>query len=156
MDNLPTDDEPMMIPARRSYEIVQYPAARRRPSFLVLFFVIFSALLAFWLVREWIHRYQIQQAIQQVKKDFPSEFAPGGVVAVEHPAYVPASPPLVGPYHLPLSTRYRLVGKIQGQYMASAGSGSYVMIPTSDCQLVDGGPYCKYHGATVTLSSGLQ
>ena len=46
MDNSPEDDQPVFIPARRSYEIVQYPAARWRPSFLVLFFVIFSALLA--------------------------------------------------------------------------------------------------------------
>jgi hypothetical protein len=154
MDNSPGDDQPVFIPARRSYEIVQYPTARRRPSFLVLFFVIFSALLAFWLVRNWIHAYRIDQAIQQVKKDFPSEFAPGGVAPVEHPSYVVASPPLVGPYHLPLSVQYRLAGKIQGEYMATAGPGAYILIPAKDCQLVNGGPYCKYHGSTVMGTSG--
>ncbi|MFA6183305.1 hypothetical protein [Acidithiobacillus sp.] len=154
MDNSPGDEQPTFIPARRSYEIVQYPAARRRPSFLVLFFVIFSALLAFWLVRHWIHAYRIHQAIHQLKKEFPSEFAPGGVAPVEHRSYVSVSPPLVGPYHLPLSVQYRLAGKIQGEYLATSGSGAYILIPAKDCQLVNGGPYCKYHGSTVMGTSG--
>ena len=154
MDNRPEDDGPMYIPARRSYEIVQLPASRRRPSFFVLFFVILSALLAFWLVRHWIHAYQIRQAIQQVKKAFPQEFAPGGISAMEHRAYVPAPLPLVGPYHLPLSTRYRLAGMIQGEYMATSLQGAYILIPAKDCRMVNGGPYCKYHGTTVTRSSG--
>lgn len=156
MGDLLPDDEPGYIPARRSYEIVQYPAARRRPSFLVLFFVILSALLAFWLLRNWIRGYQVSQAVQQVKREFPQEFAPGGIVAMEHRSYVPAPSPLVGPYHLPLSTQYRLAGMIQGEYMATAGLGSYVMIPAKDCQVVNGGPYCRYHGSTVTRSSGGQ
>ena len=156
MDNQPEDDGPMYVPARRSYEIVQYPASRRRSSFLVLFFVVFSALLAFWLFRHWVHAYQIRQAIQQVKK----EFAPGGIVAMEHRTYAPAPVPLVGPYRLPLSTIYRLRGKVQSvrhdDYMATAGPGSYIMIPVKDCEFVNGGPYCKYHGTTVTRTSGLQ
>ena len=156
LDNQPVDDEPMYVPARRSYEIVQYPASRRRPSFLVLFFVIFSALLAFWLVTHWIRAYDIRQAIHQVEKQFPQEFKSGGIAAMEHRSYVRAHPPLVGPYHLPLSTQYRLAGKIQGEYMATAGPASFVMIPAKDCQMVNGGPYCKYHGATVTSSSGVQ
>lgn len=153
MDSLPEDD---YIPARRSYEIVQLPSSRRRPSFLVLFFVIFSALLAFWLVRHWIHAYQIREAIHQVKKEFPQEFAPGGILAMAHRMYSPAPVPLVGPYHLPLSTRYRLAGSIQGDYMATSGPGAYVVIPGKDCQRVNGGPYCEYHGTTVTRSSGVQ
>jgi hypothetical protein len=158
VDNRFEDDEPMHIPARRSYEIVQYPVARRRPSFLVLFFVIFSALLAFWLVRNWIHAYQIRQTIQQVKKEFPQEFAPGGIAAMEHRTYVPAPPPLVGPYRLPLSAVYRLAGMVgtsaHEDYLATAGPGAYIMIPAKNCQIVNGGPFCKYHGSTVTRSSG--
>jgi hypothetical protein len=154
MDNRPEDDGPLYIPARRNYEIVQYPAARRRPSFLVLFFVIFSALLAFWLVRHWIHAYQIKEAIHQVKKEFPQEFFPGGILAMAHRTYAPASVPLVGPYHLPLSTQYRLAGMIQDEYMATSSQGSYIMIPAGDCRMVNGGPYCEYHGTTVTRSSG--
>jgi len=156
MDNQSEDDGPLYIPARRSYEIVQYPGSRRRPSFIVLFFVIFSALLAFWLVTHWIRAYDLRLAIHKVEKQFPQEFTPGGIVAMEHRTYLPAPLPLVGPYHLPLSTQYRLAGKIQGDYMATAGPGVFVMIPARDCQLVNGGPYCKYHGATVTRSSGVQ
>ena len=148
------DDQPMYVPARRSYEIVQLPASRRRPSFLVLFFVIFSALLAFWLVTHWIRAYDIRLAIHRVEKKFPQEFRPGGIAAMDHRVYVPAPPPLVGPYHLPLSTQYRLAGRIQGEYMATSGPGAYVLIPAADCQLVNGGPYCEYHGFTVTRSSG--
>ena len=142
------DDQPMYVPARRSYEIVQLPASRRRPSFLVLFFVIFSALLAFWLVTHWIRAYDLGLAVHQLEKHFPQEFKTGGR------AYVPAPPPFVGPYHLPLSTQYRLAGRIQGEYMATSGPGAYVLIPAADCQLVNGGPYCEYHGFTVTRSSG--
>ena len=156
VDNRPEDDGPVFFPARRSYEIVQYPASRRRPSFLVLFFVILSALLAFWLFHHWVHAYQIRQEVKQFKQSLPHVFLPGGTAALQNRPYVPASPPLVGPYHLPLSTQYRLAGRIQGDYMATAGPGFYVMIPAHDCQIVNGGPYCKYHGATVTRSSGLQ
>ena len=158
MDNRPEDDGPMYIPARRSYEIVQLPASRRRPSFLVLFFVILSALLAFWLVRHWIHAYQIRQAIQRVKKAFPQEFAPGGIAAMEHGAYVPATPPVVGPYHLPLSSVYRLQGMVKSvgavDYLATSTQGAYVLISAKDCRFVNGGPYCRYHGTTVTGTSG--
>ncbi len=153
MDNL-DDDQPMFVPARRSYEIVQYPASRRRPSFLVLFFVILSALLAFWLVTHLIRAYDIRLAIHRVEKKFPQEFRPGGIAAMDHRVYVPAPPPFVGPYHLPLSTQYRLAGRIQGEYIATSGPGAYVLIPAADCQLVNGGPYCEYHGFTVTRSSG--
>ena len=37
MDNRSEDDGPMYIPARRNFEVVQYPASRRRPAFLWLF-----------------------------------------------------------------------------------------------------------------------
>ena len=157
MDNRPEDDGPMFVPARRSYEIVQLPASRRRPSFLVLFFVIFSALLAFWLVTHWIRAYDMRLSIGQLDKSLA--VAP---VAPVHPVvYVPPAPVLVGPYHLPLSATYRLQGKVRSvkhdDYMATAGPGSYVMIPAKDYLMVNGGPYCKYHGATVTRrSSGVQ
>ena len=158
MDDFPDDDGHVYIPARRNYEIVQYPASRRRPSFLVLFFVIFSALLAFWLFRSWFHAYQIRQAIQQVKAEFPQEFSPGGVAAMEHGAYVPATQPVVGPYHLPLSSMYRLQGMVHSvgvsDYLATSLQGAYILIPAKDCQLVNGGPYCRYHGTTVTGTSG--
>ena len=158
VDNRPEDDGPLYIPARRNLEVVQYPASRRRPSFLVLFFVIFSALLAFWLVTHWIHAYDRSQEIRSFEKRLPSLFPvlPTPRVKVVPLSVPSAPPPLVGPYHLPLSTQYRLVGKIQGQYMATFGSGSYILIPAKDCQLVDGGPYCKYHGTTVTRSSGVR
>ena len=156
MDNLPDNDEPIYIPARRSYEIVQYPASRRRPSFLVLFFVIFSALLAFWLVTHWILAYDRSLEIRRFEKALPGLFPalPSDHVNVVPLSLASASAPLVGPYHLPLSTRYRLAGKIQGEYMATSGPGAYVLIPADDCQLVNGGPYCEYHGFTVTRSSG--
>ncbi len=156
MDNL-DDDQPLYVPARRSYEIVQYPSSRRRPSFLVLFFVIFSALLAFWLVTHWIHAYDRSQEIRSIEKRLPGLFPdlPSDRVKVI-PLVAPSGPlPLVGPYHLPLSTQYRLAGKIQGEYVATSGPGWYVLIPADDCQLVGGGPYCEYHGATVTRSSGV-
>lgn len=156
MDNL-DDDQPLYVPARHSYEIVQYPASRRRPSFLVLFFVIFSALLAFWLVTHWIHAYDRSQEIRSVEKRLPGLFPdlPADRVKVV-PLVAPSeSLPLVGPYHLPLSTQYRLAGEFQGQYVATSGPGWYVLIPADDCRLVDGGPYCEYHGATVTRSSGV-
>ncbi len=74
--------------------------------------------------------------------------------------YVPPAPVLVGPYRLPLSPTYRLQGKVQtvdsDDYMATSINGSYIIIPAKDCQLVNGGPYCEYHGATVTRSSGAQ
>ena len=158
MDNRSEDDGPMYIPARRNFEVVQYPASRRRPSFLVLFFVIFSALLAFWLVTHWIHAYDRSQEIRSFEKRLPGLFP---VLPTDRVKVVPlvapsAPPPLIGPYHLPLSTQYRLAGEIQGQYMATSGLGAYVLIPAKDCQLVNGGPYCKYHGTTVTRSSGAQ
>ena len=156
MDNLPEDDRPMFVPARRNFEVVHYPASRRRPSFLVLFFVIFSALLAFWLVTHWIRAYGIRQAMLHVEKQFPQEFNSGGNVAMDHRPNPPVPPLLIGPYHLPLSTQYRLAGKIQGEYMATSGPGAYVLIPADDCRLVNGGPYCRYHGYTVTSSSGVQ
>ena len=156
MDNQPDDDVPMFIPARRSYVIVQLPPSRRRPSFLVLFFVILSALLAFWFFTHWVRAYHRSQEIRSIAKALPSLFPvlPAGVANVV-PVYAPSpAPPLVGPYHLPLSTRYRLAGKIQGEYMATSLPGVYVLIPAHDCRLVNGGPYCEYHGATVTHSSG--
>lgn len=158
MDNRPEDDLPMYIPARRNFEVVQYPVSRRRPSFLVLFFVIFSALLAFWLVTHWIRAYDLSQEISSFEKRLPGLFPvlPTDRVKVVSLVAPSAPPPLVGPYHLPLSTQYRLAGKIQGQYMATSGLGAYVLIPAEDCQLVNGGPYCKYHGTTVTRSSGAQ
>lgn len=156
MDNRSEDDGPMYILARRNFEVVQYPVSRRRPSFLVLFFVIFSALLAFWLVTHWIRAYDLSQEISSFEKRLPGLFP---VLPTDRVKVVPlvapsAPPPLVGPYHLPLSTQYRLAGKIQGQYMATSGLGAYVLIPAEDCRLVDRGPYCKYHGTTVTRSSG--
>ena len=158
MDNQPDDDVPMFIPARRSYEIVQLPPSRRRSSFLVLFFVILSALLAFWLFTHWVRAYRRSQEISSFEKRLPGLFP---VLPTDRVKVVPlvapsAPPPLVGPYHLPLSTRYRLAGEFQGQYMATSGPGVYVLIPAKDCQLVNGGPYCEYHGATVTRSSGAQ
>lgn len=156
MDNSPGDEQPTFIPGRRSYEIVQYPAARRRPSFLVLFFVIFSALLAVWLVTHWIESYRRSQEFHRLEKALPGLMP---VLPTEHVQTIrlgasSASPPLVGPYHLPLSVQYRLAGKIQGEYLATSASGAYVLIPAKDCQLVNGGPYCKYHGSTVTGTSG--
>ena len=155
MDNS-DDDRPMYIPARRSYEIVQYPASRRRPSFLVLFFVIFSALLAFWLVTHWILAYDRSQEIRSFEKRLPGLFPalPSDRVHDAPISVPPGPPPLVGPYHLPLSMQYRLAGKIQGEYLATSLAGAYVLIPPANCQLVDGGPYCEYHGYTVTRSSG--
>ena len=146
MDDQSDNDEPMYIPARRSYEIVQYPASRRRPSFLVLFFVIFSALLAFWLVTHWIRAYDERQSFLRLEKRDPQLLTLRKIIALDHS--------MVGPYHLPLSTQYRLAGQIQGEYVATAGPGSYVMIPAKDCQLVNGSTYCKYHGYTVTGSLG--
>ena len=146
MDNL-DDDQPLYVPARRSYEIVQYPSSRRRPSFLVLFFVIFSALLAFWLVTHWIRAYDQRQAFHRLEKRDPGLLTLRKIIAIDRA--------MVGPYHLPLSTQYRLAGKIQGEYVATSGPGWYVLIPADDCQLVGGGPYCEYHGATVTRSSGV-
>ncbi|MHB8116722.1 MAG: hypothetical protein ACYDCW_13920 [Acidithiobacillus ferrivorans] len=156
MDNRPEEDAPMYIPARCSYEVVQYPASRRRPSFVVLFFVILSALLAFWLVTHWISAYDRSQEIRSIEKRLPGLFPNLPVDRVKVVSLIAPSvpPPLVGPYHLPLSTQYRLAGKIQRQYMATSGPGAYVLIPAKDCQLVNGGPYCEYHGATVTQSSG--
>ena len=158
VDNRPEDDRPMYIPARRNLEVVQYPASRRRPSFLVLFFVIFSALLAFWLVTHWIHAYDRSQEIRSFEKRLPSllPVLPTARVKVVPLSVSSASSPLIGPYHLPLSTQYRLAGEIQGRYMATSGPGVYILIPARDCQLVNGGPYCKYHGTTVTRSSGVR
>ena len=160
MDNRLDDDGPMYIPARRHYEVVQYPASRRRPSFLVLFFVIFSALLAVWLVTHWIQSYRRSQEFHRLEKALPGLMP---VLPTEHVQTIPlgapsAPPPLVGPYHLPLSSTYRLQGEVRtvkrSEYMATAGPGSYIMIPAKNCQIVDGGPYCEYHGSTVTRSSG--
>ena len=160
MDEFPEDDQPMYIPARRSFEVVHYPAARRRPSFLVLFFVILSALLAFWLVTDWIREYRHSHDLHRLEKAMPSMFP---VLPTEHvqdiPLSAPSGPsPAVGPYHLPLSTVYRLQGLVRSvgisDYLATSLQGAYILIPAKNCQLVNGGPYCRYHGTTVTGTSG--
>ena len=150
MDNRSEDDGPMYIPVRRHYEVVQYPASRRRPSFLVLFFVIFSALLAVWLVTHWIRSYDRRQAFHRLEKRDPGLLTLRRIITLDHS--------MVGPYHLPLSSVYRLQGMVKSvgaaDYLATSTQGAYVLIPAKDCRLVNGGPYCKYHGTTVTRSSG--
>ena len=156
MDNRSKDDGPMYIPARRNFEVVQYPASRRRPSFLVLFFVIFSALLAFWLVTHWIRAYDIRQALHQVANGFPQEFVPSGARPVHLAVSKPALSPMVSFYRLPFSTHYRLVGKIQGKYVATAGPGFFVVISPGACELVAGVRYCDYQGSAVSRFTGAQ
>ena len=156
MDNRPEDDGPMFAPARRHYEVVRYVPERHHMEWWQILLIILGALLAFWVIRAVVIGYEIGHVMQQLDKSLG--ITPGAPV---HPVvYVPPAPVLVGPYHLPLSATYRLQGKVQSvkhdDYMATAGPGSYVMIPANDCQIVNGGPYCKYHGATVTRSSGVQ
>ena len=149
MDNS-DDDQPMYVPARRSFEIVQLPASRRRPSFLVLFFVIFSALLAFWLVTHWIRAYDVRLVIHRVLN--PPVVASKSLVATG--SYRPQLSPMVSFYHLPFSTQYRLVGKIQDKYVATAGRGFFVVIPASVCEVVAGVRYCDYHNTAVSRFTG--
>ncbi|WCE92702.1 hypothetical protein [Acidithiobacillus ferriphilus] len=156
MDNLPEDDRPMYVPARRNFEIVQYPVPRRRPSFLVLFFVVFSALLAFWLFTHWLRTYDVRLSIHHVEKQFPRGFAPDDVHPLHLAISKPALSPMVSFYHLPFSTHYRLVGEIQGKYVATAGPGFFVVISPGACELVAGVRYCDYHGSAVSRFTGVQ
>ncbi len=144
MDNRSGEDGPFYVPARHHMEWWQV---------LILIFVAF---FVFWLLRLLIVGYAVDHFMHQVHHSFG---VPAAVAA--HPVVIPPrAPVLVGPYRLPLSTTYRLQGKVRSvghvDYLATAGPGTYVMIPSTDCRLVNGGPYCKYHGTTVTLASGVQ
>ena len=152
MDNQPEDDGPMYIPARRNYEIVRYVPERHHMEWWQILLILLGALLSFWLIRALIIGYEIRHVTQQLDKSLGIK--PGALVR----PYVPPAPVLVGPYQLPLSSTYRLQGKVRTvdsvDYMATSSQGSYIMIPAKDCRIVNGGPYCEYHGATVTRSSG--
>ena len=152
MDNL-DDDQPMYVPARRSYEIVQLPA---RPSFpwgrLIIGVVVGGLILI--AVRFLVIDLVLSDYLKVGHKAVRQMLAFDHRIQLKEKVAEDVPPPLVGPYHLPLSTQYRLAGRIQGEYMATSGPGAYVLIPAADCQLVNGGPYCEYHGFTVTRSSG--
>ena len=156
VDNRPEDDRPMYVPARRSFEVERYVPERHHLQWWQIMLAVFGALFLFWMVRNWIYAYDVRQAIHQL--DTSLGIKP--VAPVRPVVYAPPAPVLVGPYRLPLSLTYRLQGKVQtldhDEYMATSSQGSYIFIPARDCQLVDGGPYCKYHGTTVTRSSGAQ
>ena len=156
MDNRPEDDRPMYIPARRSFEVERYVPERHHMEWWQILLIILGALLSFWLIRAMIIGYEVRHVMRQL--DTSLGIKPGA--PVRPVVYAPPAPVLVGPYRLPLSLTYRLQGKVQtldhDEYMATSSQGSYIIIPARDCQLVNGGPYCKYHGTTVTRSSGAQ
>ena len=150
MDEFPEDDQPTYIPARRGYEVVRYVPERHHMEWWQILLIILAALLGFWLIRALIIGYAMEDVLHQVDKSLGIQSG----APIRPAVFAPRPPVLVGPYHLPLSTQYRLAGRIQGEYMATSGPGAYVLIPAADCQLVNGGPYCEYHGFTVTRSSG--
>ena len=166
MENLPEDDRPMYIPARHNFGTGRYGFDRQynRSSWLKLLLtaVVFVALFLvgrFLLLEFFISGYlhvghQVacsMMAMDQKIQLRDKAMEEGGTVDGATHSIV-----FSGPFGLPLSPTYRLAGKIQGQYMATSGPGVYVLIPAKNCQMVDGGPYCEYHGATVTQSSGAQ
>ncbi len=153
MDNRPEDDRPMFIPARRSYEIVQSPARLSFPWGRIIVGVVVGGIILI-AVRFLVIDLVLSDYLKVGHKVARQMLAFDHRIQIRDQAIEHVPPPLIGPYHLPLSTQYRLAGKIQGRYMATSGPGAYVLIPAKDCQLVDGGPYCKYHGTTVTRSSG--
>ncbi len=154
MDEFPEDDQPMYIPARRGYEVVRYVPERRHMEWWQILLIILAALLGFWLIRALIIGYAMEDVLHQVDKSLGIQSS----APVRPAVFAPRPPVLVGPYHLPLSTAYRLQGLVRSvgtsDYLATSLQGAYILIPAKDCQLVNGGPYCMYHGTTVTGTSG--
>ena len=152
MDNS-EDDRPMYVPARRSYEIVQYPARSGFPWGRVILGVVIGGVILI-AVRFLVIDMVLSDYLKVGHKAVRQMLAFDHRIQLREHAMQNTPPPLVGPYHLPLSTQYRLAGKIQGEYMATSLAGAYVLIPPANCQVVNGGPFCEYHGYTVTRSSG--
>ena len=168
MDNRSEDDGPMYIPARRNFGIGRYASGRGRNRFsllkVLLTAVAFVALvlvgrflLVEFFITDYLHvGHQVARSMMamdhniQLQEKAKEE---GGTVDGTTRSIV-----FSGPFGLPLSPLYRLQGRVQtanhDEYMATSLQGAYIMIPVMDCQLVDGNPYCKYHGYTVTGSSG--
>ena len=154
MDEFPEDDQPTYIPARRGYEVVRYVPERHHMEWWQILLIILAALLGFWLIRALIIGYAMEDVLHQVDKSLGIQSG----APIRPAVFAPRPPVLVGPYHLPLSTAYRLQGVVHSvgtsDYLATSLQGAYILIPAKDCQLVNGGPYCMYHGTTVTGTSG--
>ena len=154
MDEFPEDDQPKYIPARRGYEVVRYVPERRHMEWWQILLIILAALLGFWVIRALIIGYAMEGVLHQVDKSLGIQSS----APVRPAVFARRPPPLVGPYHLPLSMAYRLQGVVHSvgtsDYLATSLQGAYILIPAKDCQLVNGGPYCRYHGTTVTGTSG--
>ena len=154
MDEFPEDDQPTYIPARRGYEVVRYVPERHHMEWWQILLIILAALLGFWLIRALIIGYAMEDVLHQVDKSLGIQSG----APIRPAVFAPRPPVLVGPYHLPLSTSYRLQGLVRSvgtsDYLATSLQGAYILIPAKDCQLVNGGPYCRYHGTTVTGTSG--
>ena len=154
MDEFPEDDQPKYIPARRGYEVVRYVPERHHMEWWQILLIILAAFLGFWLIRALIIGYAMEGVLHQVDKSLGIQSS----APVRPAVFARRPPPLVGPYHLPLSMAYRLQGVVHSvgtsDYLATSLQGAYILIPAKDCQLVNGGPYCRYHGTTVTGTSG--
>ena len=154
MDEFPEDDQPKYIPARRGYEVVRYVPERHHMEWWQILLIILAALLGFWVIRALIIGYAMEGVLHQVDKSLGIQSS----APVRPAVFARRPPPLVGPYHLPLSMAYRLQGVVHSvgtsDYLATSLQGAYILIPAKDCQLVNGGPYCRYHGTTVTGTSG--
>ena len=154
MDEFPEDDRPMYIPVRRGYEVVRYVPERHHMQWWQILLIILAALLAFWMIRALIIGYAMEDVMHQVDRSLGIQSG----APVRPAVFAPRPLVLVGPYHLPLSTAYRLQGLVRStgssDYLATSLQGAYILIPAKDCQLVNGGPYCMYHGTTVTGTSG--
>ena len=154
MDEFPEDDQPTYIPARRGYEVVRYVPERHHMEWWQILLIILAALLGFWVIRALIIGYAMEGVLHQVDKSLGIQSS----APVRPAVFARRPPPLVGPYHLPLSMAYRLQGVVHSvgtsDYLATSLQGAYILIPAKDCQLVNGGPYCRYHGTTVTGTSG--
>ncbi len=168
MDNQPDNDEPIFVPARRRYGVVCHVSERKHNRFpwlkllftavaFVALFLVGRFLLVGFFISEYLHvGHQVARSMMamdhniQLQEKAKEE---GGTVDGTTRSIV-----FSGPFGLPLSPLYRLQGRVQtanhDEYMATSLQGAYIMIPVMDCQLVDGNPYCKYHGYTVTGSSG--
>ena len=170
MDNRSEDDGPMYIPARRNFGIGRYASGRGRNRFsllkVLLTAVAFVALvlvgrflLVEFFITDYLHvGHQVARSMMAMGQKIQlrdKAMEEGGTVDGATHSIV-----FSGPFGFPLSPLYRLQGEVQSvgsvEYLATSSHGAYILIPAKDCRLVNGGPYCKYHGTTVTRSSGVQ
>ena len=108
MDEFPEDDQPKYIPARRGYEVVRYVPERHHMEWWQILLIILAALLGFWVIRALIIGYAMEGVLHQVDKSLGIQSS----APVRPAVFARRPPPLVGPYHLPLSMAYRLQGVV--------------------------------------------